>query len=202
NQRGAAPELRGDGAHCLLMIPPIPDAPFEAEDLALLTLLRRLDAEDYDFVPTTPETHARVLRRPAPPRPDLRDILGWSRTFRPQEAPADLAELLEAAGALERQGDVLKSAVRVARLQGRLLLHSAYPTQGRDAVFLGPDSYRFAAFLRRELTAQDAGLVVDMGGGCGAGALTVAAVLPDAEIVVTDVNPAALRLARINAAHA
>ena len=178
-------------------------AAFAPADLALTELLRRLDAEGYDFVTPTPLTQARVLRRPDQQvGRSLRDILGWSRPFAAEEVPAWLLEALRSAGALTPCGDRLRSAIRVSRVHGRLFLHSAYPAEDEEAVFLGPDSYRFADFLIRELTGQEDGLVVDVGGGGGVGAIVAAARAPGAELLLTDVNPTALRYARINAAHA
>jgi methylase of polypeptide subunit release factors len=76
-----------------------------------------------------------------------------------------------------------------------LLAHSAYPTTAADAVFFGPDTYRFAAFLRAHAPA-DIGTVVDVGCGTGAGGLLLA---PRARsVVLLDVSPAALRFARAN----
>jgi len=176
---------------------------FAPTDLALAELLRRLDDAGYDFVTPTPLTHARVLARPDRQLGrSLRDILGWSLPFRGEDAPAGVVETLRRAGALIQVGDRLKSAVRVSRVHGRLFLHSAYPAKGRDAVFLGPDSYRFADFLGRELSGEETGRIVDVGGGGGVGALIAAARAPGAELLLTDVNPKALRYARINAAHA
>jgi len=174
-----------------------------AADSALLDLLERLEAAGYDFVTPTPATQARVLarRRPAGPL-DLRDILGWSRPFARADAPAWLPDVLQAGGALVHEAAGLKSAIRVSRLQGDLLIHSAYPTDAKDAVFLGPDSYRFADFVTRELAATETGTILDLGGGCGAGALAAAAAAPGARLLLTDVNALALRYARINAAHA
>jgi len=173
-------------------------------DLALLGLLTELDRQGYGFRPPTPATHRRVVaRRAAADAGDLRDILGWSLPFAAHQAPAFLREALETAGLLAPAGEGrVKSAVRVARLHGRLFLHSAFPTDEADAVFLGPDSYRFADFIARELAADLAGRLVDVGGGAGVGALAAAAVAPAVEVAVTDINPTALRFARVNAAHA
>jgi SAM-dependent methyltransferase len=178
-------------------------SPLSPAELALLALLRRLDDEGYDFVTPTPLTHARVLeRRAGEAGRTLRDILGWSLPFEAQAAPLGLAEVLDAAGALTKVGGLLKSTLRVSRVHGLLFLHSAYPTEAQDAVFLGPDSYRFADLIAAELTGDERGRILDVGGGAGVGALTAAKRAPGAETWLTDVNPEALRLARINARHA
>jgi methylase of polypeptide subunit release factors len=172
-----------------------------AADQALLELLNRLEEEGYDFVTPTPATHARVVRRKEAGK-SLRDILGWSLPFEAATAPPGLVEPLRRAGMLTEADGRLKSAIRVSPLRGRLYIHSAYPTEAADAVFLGPDSYRFADFVCAELTAEDAGLVVDVGGGCGVGAIAACDVLQGCDALVTDINPLALRFARINALHA
>lgn len=171
-------------------------------DRALTDLLGRLGALHYDFVTVTPETHRRVVARREEAE-DLRDIFGWSLPFRPRLLPADLLDLLSRAGGLEIAGELRKSRFRVARLGDRLFLHSAYPTEARDAVFFGPDTYRFVRFLQSELAGgAEVRHLVDMGAGCGGGALSVADLLPGARLSLVDANPQALRLARINAAAA
>jgi methylase of polypeptide subunit release factors len=173
-------------------------------DLMLSGLLNELDRLGYDFTPPTPATHRRVIaRRDTARGGDLRDILGWSLPFSLGEAPGFLTEALRAADLLAELGDGwAKSRVRASRLKGRMLLHSAFPTDAADSVFLGPDSYRFADFILRELDAAETGRIVDVGGGAGAGALTAGLAAPGAQLEMTDINPMALRLARINAAHA
>jgi methylase of polypeptide subunit release factors len=173
-------------------------------DVALLQLLRLLDAADYHFVAITPASHARVVARPdkAEAR-DLRDVFGWSLPFEPDLLPAEVLRLLEQAGALIPQGTRLKSAVRVGRIHGKLILHSAYPSSEENSVFFSPDTYRFAEFLRAELArSPNVQRLVDIGAGPGSGAIVAAAFLPGARLTLADVNPLALRLARINARHA
>ena len=110
---------------------------------------------------------------------------------------------LEAADALEPAGGLLKSRLRVASLGTGLFLHSAFPTEGEEAVFFGPDTYRFARFLAAELPrAKGAARLVDVGAGTGAGGIVAARILPRLAVTLTDVNPLALRLAAANAAHA
>jgi methylase of polypeptide subunit release factors len=179
-------------------------AALASPDQALATLLDRLDALGYDFITPTPLTHSRVLARPDKQQGrDLRDVLGWSCRFTREVLPPEVFELLEAGDVLVRDGDLWKSAIRVSRVHGRLFLHSAYPTTDQDAVFLGPDSYRFADFITAELGAgRRIGRVVDVGAGAGVGALTAAAGRDAAQVLLTDINPKAHRLARLNAAHA
>jgi len=177
---------------------------FAPEDLALLRLLSLLEARGYDFVAPTPLTHARVVgRRGGEPARGLRDVLGWSLPFRRESLDAEIASQLEAADVLESHHGLLKSRIRVSRVRGLLFVHSAFPTVSEDSVFLGPDSYRFAGFIAQELAARSwLGRAADVGGGAGVGALTAAAGRGCSRLIVSDVNPAALRFARISAAHA
>ena len=166
----------------------------------LLALLRRLEALDYDFVAVTPATHVRVLAREVPNEPDLRDALGWNRVFDPARIDREVADLLQRADALLEDPAGVRSTVRVARVGGRLFLHSAFPTDAPDTVFLGPDTYRFVRFVEAELRRREPiGSIVDMGAGSGAGGILAALARPGARVTLIDCNPAALRLAAINA---
>lgn len=172
----------------------------------LLDLLAALRAAGYGFVTPTPASHARVLKRLDRRRArSLRDVFGWSLPFGPEVLPPDMLRMLRAADALEETPHGLKSRLRVSTLDGRLYLHSAYPTETEDAVFFGPDSYRFAALIRAELGRDSVlpeGLVADIGTGSGVGAVTAAGLLPGRRLVMSDINDQALRLARVNAAFA
>lgn len=177
----------------------------DTQDTALLDLLTALSARGYTHVTTTPESHARVLaRRPGPAR-SLADVFGWSRPFAPDFLPDDLREPLRRSGMLDDTGPLHRARVRVSTVHGRAFLHSAFPTTAADAVFLGPDSYRFADLIARELAAaplRPGARLVDIGTGAGVGAIVAAGLSPDAVVVATDPNRQALRLARINAAAA
>ena len=177
--------------------------PADARSAALLELLARLEALDYDFITPTPSTHALVQRRrPARRESALRDVFGWSRPFAPDLLAPDLLDLLQRADVVRSSADGPQLDVRVSALDGRLFLHSA-PGPDRDAVFLGPDSYRFARFLRQALHDHPpTGAALDIGVGAGVGAATVAAACPGARVLASDVNPRALEFARINLAHA
>lgn len=173
-------------------------------DGALVALLRALDARGYDFVTPSPDTHARYLKRrgDAPAR-SLRDLFGWSLPFGPGLVPPELLDLLRRGNALEPDEATgrERSRFRVSRIGAHLFLHSAFPTEGKDSVFLGPDTYRFVRFIRAHADRR-ARRLVDMGAGSGAGAISLAALLPDARLTLVDANPEALRLARVNAAAA
>lgn len=171
-------------------------------DAALLDLLSRLDAAGYDFVSPTPAVHGLVARRRRADEADLlRDALGWGRAFHAETAPAWLLNVLTEADALREDADGLRARIRVSRLDGRLHLHSASSAE-EQAVFLGPDSYRYVRFLRQALSGASWRQALEIGVGAGAGALAIAALDPEASVVATDINPRALRLCRLNARHA
>jgi hypothetical protein len=171
-----------------------------SDDGALIELLRLLKRRDYRFTAVTPATHGRVIARPCE-RPDLRDIFGWNRSFGQGDIAPDLLDCLSRGGMIERAGEKLRSRLRVASLGDDLFLHSPYPTLEPDAVFFGPDTYRFVRFIGERLARLEhpPRRIVDMGTGSGAGAITAARLLPGAQVIAVDVNPAALRFAAINA---
>lgn len=173
-------------------------------DSALLALLDSLSAASYRFVTVTPKTHRRVVERSAGRTArDLRDVFGWSLSFEEGLLPPPIREALERSGAVAREGSLWRSRVRVASVGDRLFLHSAYPTDEADAVFFGPDSYRYVRFLGAELPRlASARRLVDIGAGSGVGAIVAAAIFPGIRSTATDINPLALRFARINALHA
>ena len=176
-----------------------------AADRALIDLLHWLKAQNYAFVTPTPLSHARHLARagPAHEAKCLRDILGWNAPFRANTVAPECLAMLHAGDALVRRDDHFISRYRVASCMDLLFLHGAFPTVGHDSVFFGPDSYRYAAFVQRELALlPDFQSAVDVGAGAGVGALIVAAARPGIRLTLTDINPAALRLARINGAAA
>lgn len=175
-------------------------------DSALLRLLELLRERAYHFITPTPATHARVVARAGRERArDLADIFGWSLPFERGLLDPQLFALLERADVLEEASSgLVRSAVRVSWLKGHLFLHSAYPTEDEDAVFFGPDSYRFADLIEAELArgCPAGARIVDIGTGSGVGGIVAAGLCPEASVVLTDINPKALRLARINAAAA
>lgn len=175
-------------------------------DEALLSLLRLLKQQDYRFVTPTPATHARVIARPDRKRArSLEDILGWSLPFEPSVIDPQIMEYLDEAEALMKTDGMLHSLVRVSSLGDCLYVHSAFPTDDQDAVFFGPDSYRFADLIKAEIADHTLGSgkrVVDVGSGAGVGAIVIGRLLPHASVAMTEINAAALRFARINAAAA
>jgi release factor glutamine methyltransferase len=166
---------------------------------ALVELGQALRAQGYHFVTATPDTHRRVNARAAQRGEerarDLRDVFGFSRPFEQTLLPGQLLALLETAGELRRDAGLCRSQVRFSSLDDLLLVHSAYPTTAADAVFFGPDTYRFCSLLKR--WAPRARKLVDVGCGSGAGGLSLRA--QAAEVVLSDINERALVYARVNA---
>lgn len=170
----------------------------DAASHALLELGRALVDSQYHFVTPTPETHRRVLARKGSAE-SLRDVFGWSLPFTRETLPPAMLELLRASGELVEEGlGLYRARVRFSSLAGALYVHSAYPTSASDAVFFGPDTYRFCSFIAR--AAPPSSRVVDIGCGSGAGGLVAAQSAGARELVLCDINPRALTLARVNAA--
>jgi methylase of polypeptide subunit release factors len=171
---------------------------------ALLALLSGLRACGYRFVTPTPLTHGRVISREHKrSAQSLVDIFGWSLPFAADAVDPEIWQLMRAAEVLCEQADGWRSTVRVSSLDDQLYLHSAYPTAAADAVFFGPDTYRFCNFIAAELRASSQlkeGLrMADIGCGSGAGGIFAARFLVKPQVLLTDINPAALLLARVNA---
>jgi SAM-dependent methyltransferase len=171
------------------------------QENALLGLLAALKARNYRWTTPTPETQRRVLDRPGRQiGVSLPDIFGWSLPFAANALAPELLALMQSGGILFPRGNLLASTMRVSSLNDELFLHSAYPTIAEDSVFFGPDTYRFARFITG--CAAPAGRLVDIGCGSGAGAIVAARASGASKVIMADINPAALRLASINASAA
>ena len=183
------------------------DSPAEAENApaALTRLARALEKSGYRFTTVTPLTHRRVNSRPGNAwARGLEDVFGWSRPFKEDALPSDIFDLMQLAGVVERAGEGWRSRVRFSALNDRLFVHSAFPTEDADSVFFGPDTYRFAAAIEREIAsvASRGGCIrraVDIGCGAGIGAILIALAWPDAEVFAADINDLALDFTKINA---
>jgi methylase of polypeptide subunit release factors len=172
---------------------------------AALDVLRHLRSSGYDFIAPTPASQARVLsRHDQPVGTTVVDLLGWSLPCRRDHLPDEITDALDTAGLLTHQQDGLVAAkVRVSNVFDRLFLHSSYPTHEADAVFLGPDSYRFADYISRQLDhLPDDARVLDYGAGAGVGGIVAASIHGNACLTLADINPKALSLASINATFA
>ena len=189
----------------------------------LLLLLRTLLDSGYHFITPTPLTHQRVLaRRATSGRGEsisLQDIFGWNLPFRGCAiTPGMMAQMVQA-GVVTTSPPVTSgldnalflSTVRVSSLGEDLFVHSPHPTVQSDAVFFGPDTYRFTRFIAHTITDQDdqqqprdapaVTRILDIGCGTGAGGIAAVRITRSAsELTLNDINPQALVLAGVNAA--
>jgi release factor glutamine methyltransferase len=160
----------------------------------------------YRFTTITPASHRRVVSRGSRrPAKTLRDIFGWSLPFIESDLPAPLWLGLHQSGLVEAAGGDVRSGVRFSSLGDQLYAHSAFPTEHANAVFFGPDTYRFARAIRHSIGAivpRRGMRILDVGAGSGAGGLYAARLLNlyAPHIVLADINHQALRFSRINAA--
>ena len=170
---------------------------------ALLTLAAHLRQGGYRFVTPTPATHARVNARLGNDQAhDLAGVFGWSRPFTPGLLDPRIAELMEKAAILARdEAGQLRSTLRLSSLDDMLFWHSAHPTTGADAVFFGPDTYRFASAIAAMLPGLNGPVrrVADIGCGAGPGGILAGKAFPQADVLMIDINDAALALAQVNA---
>lgn len=93
------------------------------------------------------------------------------------------------------------SHIRVSSLNQCLLIHSAYPTTQDNAVFFGPDTYRFVHALTQYLTAKQPHIqrAIEICSGAAPAAITIARYAPHAEVIAADLNALALQYSVINA---
>jgi SAM-dependent methyltransferase len=173
---------------------------------AQLEALGRLLRDDHYFFHTpTPLTHGRVLARERQGADALRDAFGWNRLVTPARLPAAYQGFLANPDLFAAQGDgQFRARVRFGTLAPLLLAHSGYPAVDADAVFFGPDTYRFAQALRalkdREPRFAPRSCA-DIGAGTGAGGLFCATLFPTLEqIALLDINTRAFAFAAANSA--
>ena len=165
--------------------------------------MQHLKAHHYRFVTPTPKTHGRWLER-AEGRiaRTTAEVLGWNLPFVSGTIEPTVERLLHRTKALADCSDgLLRATLRVSSLGAHLFVHSGFPTEEHDAVFFGPDSYRFGNLIAGELAARPApagARIADMGIGTGVGAIVAAEYVPAPRLFGTDVNPAALRIAACN----
>lgn len=208
---------------------PDPDIDVWAADQALMETSQQLARQGYQFITVTPLTHQRVLSRPHDPSASTwRDLLGWNRPLLwplsahhalGVEAGENLTKLIRAGWLQIGLDQCLHSQVRLSSLPllttaqtlsqqppspGRsslLLAHSGYPTVAEQAVFFGPDTYRFVHALAAscQTRAQPIRRALEVCAGAAPAALALQALYPEAEVWATDINPQALRMARLNA---
>jgi len=172
------------------------------QDHALIRLADALRSQGYQFVTSTPATHSRVNARPQNAwASDLSGVFGWSRPFRESLLPSEILRLMHEAEIIAPVTGGFTSTLRLSSLGDLLLWHAAFPTTDADAVFFGPDTYRFAQAIDSYLKLRRAPVqrAMDIGSGTGAGALRIALANPHAKVWAGDINAQALRLVRINA---
>jgi len=170
---------------------------------ALLQLGGALLQAGYRFTTVTPLTHQRVNARPENAwAATLCDVFGWSRPFRKGTLPSHIEHMLHAANIVVPWREGWRSTLRASTLGPQLFFHSAFPTTETDAVFFGPDTYRFIRALDSELATLVPRIrrAADIGCGAGPGAIAIAARCPQAEVLAIDINNAALQLSAVNAA--
>jgi release factor glutamine methyltransferase len=187
-------ETRQEGAGPSLMDRPSTLTGHREMAAALVLAGRALLAEGYRFTAVTPATHARVLARPRI-ADTLVEVFGWNRPFSRGVLPPVVFDALAGAGLLRRRAGDWISRVRYASIGDTLYAHGSFPTVERDAVFFGPDTYRFVNVLRRCIPR--CGLLVDIGCGAGAGGLEMRGRAE--RVLLTDINPRALVFAEANA---
>lgn len=180
---------------------------------SMVQLLAHLARARYQFRTVTPLTHQRVLSKRTAPASGLRDVFGWNLPFLPGSVPEEVMVSMTEAGIVRPVGEMVRSALRVATLGPDLFLHAGFPTIEADAVFFGPDTYRFARFIDAALGATPPSAdrqgahrpfrVLDVGCGSGAGGIAAARQLMarglPVELTLNDINPGAIELSAVNA---
>ena len=175
-----------------------------SQQQALLYLLNFLKQQDYQFTAITPLSHQRILDRKqndVNKEITLKDIFGWNLGFKKTDLDPALFSILEEHQLLKIQENLYLSQVRVASLNNALFIHSAFPTIEQDAVFFGPDTYRFAYHLKQYLASRSDPLkrAVELCCGTSAAAISIAKYFPDYdELIVADLNPKALLYSQMN----
>lgn len=150
----------------------------------------------YDFPPRSVIDIKRACREGKPSASVEEDLFGWGMEVDRDRIPEQLLQMMGVAEGAR----LVKSPVRAARIGGLLCLHTSGPGAAADAVFLGPDTSRYLDVLEQELgNNAKPRSIVEVGCGSGAAAIWLARRYPDARVVATDVNPAALEFTRLNA---
>ncbi|RYZ64793.1 MAG: methyltransferase domain-containing protein, partial [Proteobacteria bacterium] len=191
---------------------------------ALISIGDYLKANHYLFTTVTPESHRRVLERPYDPEAlrsehdSLRACFGWNQWVCADRLPPSFESFFtdETLFQVEEKNSkrLVKAKFRFSTLQlehsNLIFVHSGYPTHEGNSVFFGPDSYRFANFVREKVKHGDQKFplrILDLGCGSGVGAISLAAFLnrtPERFIerapkfIFTDLNEKALEYACVN----
>ena len=171
-----------------------------SDNAALQELLGHLYSVDYKFVTVSPVTHAIVNCRPSSVvARSLTDVFGWSRPFGSGLLPTALHESLSKSGAVVEHEGLWLSRVRVSSIGDLLFIHSAFPTLDPQAVFFGPDTYRFCRAISSHIHSSSLPRsMLDIGCGTGAGGI-IGASLGIPRVRFSDINDDALAFAELNA---
>lgn len=180
----------------------------------LVELLTIIKLQGYKFITVSPSTHECFLSKNSHAGRSLRDVFGWNLPFHIDALSPMLQKIMNDASLLNHNGQLKRSKLRISSLCQDLFFHSAFPTVEDDAVFFGPDTYRFAKFIRHTLEKKRSMPVelkepfkksiriLDIGCGTGAGGVAAVRSLPhdcSYELTLNDVNHRALELATVNA---
>lgn len=169
---------------------------------ALSELLFFLKSVGYRFVTPTPATHLRVNGRIFNKHSrTLTDVFGWNRPFDPSVLPDATFKSLVDGNIVSEGPNGWKSSIRASTFGEEMFLHSSFPTSSSDSVFFGPDTYRFMRSIQAHLTMNPEPFErsLDLGCGTGAGGIIIGKSRPSCrEVVMTDVNEAALQLCAVN----
>lgn len=173
-------------------------------------LLRSIALQGYGFTTVTPLTHQRFLLSFDGLAKNTRDVFGWNLPFKATILPPLIFELMTETDLLFNGGDCFRSKIRISSLGEDLFLHSHFPTNDLQAVFFGPDTYRFARFVQYSLhlfqlqsSFADRSIpikVLDVGCGSGAGGIAAIRSLPIHqlyELNLNDLNSTALDYAHV-----
>ncbi len=169
------------------------EADFPAAVAEIGGYLRR---SGYRFTTVTPATHQRVLTRdPKRQAQTLRDVFGWNLPGIEAALPQPHYGMLARSRLLlpDHHG-LVRSRIRFATVDDRIYVHDSFPTTAEDAVFFGPDTYRFIAAVRRHL--RPCALLVDLCAGSGVGGLEF--VDRCERVVLADISPKATAFAEAN----
>ncbi len=171
---------------------------------ALIALGTLLKQRNYRFTAITPASHHRVLNQTRSPDTSLEAIFGWNQDFARDDVDPDIFELLTDARAVESLAGKYRATIRFATIGDLIFLHSGFPTTEHDAVFFGPDTYRFVRAVKENGAALQTNRplrVADVGCGSGAGGIALAGILASRpELILADINQKALEYATVNAA--
>lgn len=136
----------------------------------------------YKFSTITPNSHARILARYKDESVEkdseglLREVFGWNLAFSPlignTPSLSPLVTQLQQQGLLLNTKNEVKSAIRFSTFcdpsTALLFAHSSFPTVESNAIFFGPDTYRFLNYTRKSIklyfkSHSGAARIVDIG---------------------------------------